>query len=127
MSDSWLLHQRGRVNDSVFTYYPRLHRVRGFVAEHLSEPLSLGDAAKVACLERKYFSQYFRRKVGIGFRQWLARVRVECAIRLMVEHDHSIRELAYKVGFADVRTFERMVKRRAGRTPRDLKNLLKPT
>lgn len=50
-----------------FSYFPRLTRVREYVLRHLHGTVTLADAARVACLEKTYFSSYFRKKVGISF------------------------------------------------------------
>lgn len=95
-------------------YYPRLTRVVQYVAARVGDPLSLAEIAKVACLERKYFSTYFRSKVGMTFTQWLRLVRVKRAMELMRTSDRSIGQVARNAGFRDVRTFERAFKRQAG-------------
>jgi methylphosphotriester-DNA--protein-cysteine methyltransferase len=41
-----------------------------------AEPLSLAQAAGIASLEAKHFSKIFRRKVGIGFKEWTDFVRI---------------------------------------------------
>jgi len=55
--------------------YRRLKRLREYVEQSYSEPISLGKAAGIAALESSYFSSYFRAKVGITFTEWLRQVR----------------------------------------------------
>jgi len=113
-------------NGEVFAYYPRLNRLRQYVEQSYSEPISLGKAAGIAALESSYFSSYFRAKVGITFTEWLRQVRVEKAMKLMKASDFSITEVAYEVGFADLRTFERAFKQYTRRTPREFKKSVAP-
>jgi len=54
-------------NGEVFDYYPRLNRLREYVEQSYSEPISLKKAAGIAALESSYFSFYFHVKVGITF------------------------------------------------------------
>ncbi len=105
----------------VFDYYPRLNRLRQYVEQSYSEPLPLGKAASIAALERSYFSSYCHAKVGITFTEWLHQVRIEKAIELMKARDVSITDIAYEVGFADLRTFERAFKQNTRMTPREFK------
>jgi AraC-like DNA-binding protein len=106
-----------QLNETALMYYPRLRAVREYVHAHLTNHISLADASRVAGLERKYFSAYFRAKVGISFSRWLGTLRIARAKELMRVREGSIPGLAYASGFRDVRTFERTFKRVAGVTP----------
>jgi len=113
-------------NGEVFDYYPRLNRLREYVEQSYSEPISLKKAAGIAALERSYFSSYFRTKVGITFTEWLRQVRITKAMELMKAGDFSITHIAYEVGFGDLRTFERAFKQRTLMTPREFKKSVAP-
>ena len=106
-------------NGEVFDNYPRLNRLREYIEQSYSEPISLGKAAGIAALEKSYFSSYFHAKVGITFTDWLRQVRVEKAMELMKASDFSITEVAYEVGFGDLRTFGRAFKKHTLKTPTD--------
>ncbi len=110
----------------VFEFYPRLNRLREYVEQSYSEPISLGKAASVAALESSYFSTYFRAKVGITFTDWLRQVRIGKAMELMKVGDFSITEIAYEVGFADLTTFGRAFKQHTRMTPREFKKSVAP-
>ena len=113
-------------NGKAFDYYPRLKRLRQYVEQSYSEPISLKNAASVAALESSYFSSYFRAKVGINFTDWLRQVRVKKAMELMKSRDFAITEVAEEVGFRDLRTFERAFKKYTLTTPRELKKSVVP-
>jgi len=108
-------------NGAAFNYYPRLNRLHQYVEQSYSEPISLKKAASVAALESSYFSSYFRAKVGITFTEWLRQVRIRKAMKLMKASDFSITEVAYEVGFGDLRTFERAFKKHTLMTPMEFK------
>jgi AraC-like DNA-binding protein len=110
----------------LFDYYPRLKRLREYIEQNYSEPISLEKAAGIAALESSYFSSYFRAKVGITFTGWLRQIRVKKAMELMKSRDFSITEVAYEVGFADLTTFGRAFKRYALKTPREFKKSVLP-
>ena len=56
-----------RVHHEAFSYYARLSPVLRFVTANVAMPISLATAAKLAGLERKYFSAFFHSKVGATF------------------------------------------------------------
>jgi two-component system response regulator YesN len=104
-------------NDAAFTYYPRLLRVKQYLEASPGERVSLDTAARVACLERKYFSAFFRARVGIGFAQWQRALRIEQATQILRSRDESVTCVAFSTGFHSLRTFERTFKRVVGLTP----------
>ena len=114
------------INRPAFGYYRRLCRVKSYVEQNYSLPITLGDAASVACLERKYFSAFFRDKTGVCFRDWLAHVRVARAAELMRHNNHTITNVAHAAGFGDLRTFERTFKKFKGITPRQFQKAVGP-
>ena len=61
----------------------------------------------MAAMEKTYFSSFFHSKVGITFSNWLQYLRVAQAVKLLETGDYSITEVAFQVGFNDLRTFER--------------------
>lgn len=115
----------GRV--SPFDYYQRLQRLKAYVDLHYADNIGLDEAARIAHLEAKYFSAYFRQKTGLTFRDWLARERVDRAREMMECQDHTVTDIAYAVGFRDLRTFQRSFKRHTGVTPRAYKSAVRPS
>jgi len=116
----------GKMNSRIFNYYPRLERVKRYVDRHFPETVNLSRAAEVAGLEKTYFSRFFHDKTGVCFHAWLSWVRVNHAMEIMKSRDLPIIEIAFAVGFQDLRTFERAVRKCTGTSPRALKNRLRP-
>lgn len=109
-----------------FHYYARLRRLQTYVEKHYDECIRLADAARVAGLEEKYFSAFFRRTTGHTFHKWLIDFRIEKALALFRQENHQVTEVAFSVGFQDLRTFERAFKKRVGMTPREFRKTVRP-
>lgn len=112
--------------ESPFCYYDRLRKVKEYVQKHYSEEITLEKAARIAAMEKSYFSTFFRQKVGITYRKWLQLHRVGKAIEMIKRENASITEVGFSVGFGDLRTFERAFKRWTGLTPRSFKKMISP-
>lgn len=110
-----------QINERAFEYYARLRRVKQYIEDNYPEDISLEKAAQIAGMERKYFSTFFHKKVGICFRYWLMALRIGKAISLMETENHSITQIAFEIGYMDLRTFERAFKRCTGLTPTEFK------
>ncbi len=114
------------LNHAAFVYYPRLSAVADYVKTHLTDRIKLADGAGVVGLERKYFSVYFRSKVGLSFSEWIRVLRVARAKELMEMREASIPRLAFASGFRDVRTFERTFKGLVGVSPATYRASIRP-
>jgi two-component system response regulator YesN len=114
-------------NPDAFRYYYRLERVRQYVETHYSEAIPLELAARLAGTEKKYFSSYFHQKTGICYSRWLTAVRVTKAMDLIKAADMSLTRVAHRVGFRDLRTFQRSFKKLTGVTPRAFKKAVRPS
>jgi len=114
-------------NEAAFTYYQRLDRVRRFVGEHYPERITLAEVAEVAGMEPTAFSDFFRRKTGLCFRDWLAAVRVKKAKELMSENNLPMKEIALQVGYCNLRSFQRVFLRFAGQSPIEYKHSVRPS
>jgi AraC-like DNA-binding protein len=97
----------------------RVARVLRHVVQDLTKRATCAAAARVAGLERAYFSKRFRSVMRMSFTEWSARVRVDEAKRLLRTIDLSITAIGASVGYEDVTTFERVFKRLEGVCPRE--------
>ena len=114
------------INGAAFEYYGRLGKVKQYIDLHFAEDVTLKTAADVACLEEKYFSNFFHAKTGLRFVDFVSYVRVEKAKELIEQHDTSISEVAAVVGYHNRRTFERAFKKWTGITPIEFKAIVRP-
>ena len=116
-----------RINHAAFTYYGRLQKVKQYVDQHFTENITVKMAADVACLEKKYFSNYFHTKTGVRFTDYVSRMRIDHAKKLMESQDTPISEIALVVGYRNLRTFERAFKKNTGITPMQFRDIVKPS
>lgn len=112
---------RRTVDSPAFKYYRNLQRVRSHLTSHLADSLSLGEAAEIAGYERCYFSAYFRRRVNLGFSEWVSGLRVARAAELIATRDCTLSWVSDQVGFANQRAFQRAFKKWTGMTARDFR------
>ena len=87
------------------------------IATHYQEPLSLSDAAALVNLSPSYFSALFTKVMGVNFRDYLNRVRIDEAKRLLRATDYPISQIAISVGFSDQSYFSKVFKRETMLSP----------
>jgi AraC family transcriptional regulator len=99
----------------------RMARAIEFIHEHLDEPFTVADVARVMDLSPFHFSRAFKRAVGEAPHQYVLNQRLEQAHRLIAGSDLSIADVAIQTGFYDQSHFGFHFKRHFGVTPGTLR------
>lgn len=84
---------------------------------YLDPGLTIVDLATECGTNRTHLSRFFNSELGIPFRDYINRCRVEHATRLMAGNDHKIEELALLAGFGSTTTFYRAFAKEKKMTP----------
>jgi len=95
----------------------QLHRVTGYIVEHLAEDIELQMLANLVKLSRSHFSRAFRASTGLAPHQWLVHARINKAKELLLKCDRRLAQIAIDVGFADQAHFTRKFGRTVGESP----------
>jgi two-component system response regulator YesN len=95
-----------------------------FIRKHYSEDLSLNEVAKNVFVSGYYLSHLFREELDITFSDYLNKIRMEAAIKLMKEKNHLIQDIAAMTGFKDAAYFCKAFKKYNGLTPKKYMTLL---
>ena len=100
-----------------FHDHSRQKRVQENTVEFYPEEILSENASRVAAMERRYFSAFFRKKVGITFADWLRQLRIAEAMELLKHTDQSMNEIAAKVGFSRLGSFQSAFRKQTKTTP----------
>lgn len=104
-------------------YVERVNRAIDFILENLDQPLKLEAVAKAACFSPFHFHRIFRSLVGESLNEFVKRVLLERALKLLTQQTWSstrpqtITEIAFASGFASSSDFSRCFKQRYGVPP----------
>lgn len=102
----------------VFVSRPRdLLRAKDLVDAQYSEPLDVGDLARVAGFSRAHFSREFRRAFGESPHSYLLTRRLERAAALLRNTDRSVAEICFAIGLESVGSFTTSFTRTYGMSP----------
>lgn len=93
-------------------------KVLAFCERNFTEPLTLDSVANALFLSKSYISHIFSDKIGMPFRQYINRLRVNAAEQLLREGGCSITDIAAAAGFSGIRTFNRAFHLNTGMSPR---------
>ncbi len=96
---------------------PVIAKARAYIANHLTEELSLVQVAKAVNTSEFYFCKLFRKSTGLTFTDYVSRVRIETVKQLFLNPHKRVSEAAYEAGFQSLSQFNRVFRRIAGESP----------
>jgi len=82
-----------------------------------ADDLSLADLARELGVSKYHLSYRFKKAVGVTFRSYVLRARIERAKGLLQDGRVSVTDVAFMVGFSDLARFDKLFKRHMGLTP----------
>ncbi len=85
-------------------------------SEYMSDISVQGIADRIG-LERTYFSDLFKKKIGLSPKQYLLKIRMEQASVFLSDYGYNVSVTALSVGYSDVYTFSKMFKHYFGVSP----------
>lgn len=92
-----------------------------YIHEHLAEDIALQTLAKLKNLNEGYFTEKFKKEMGITPMKYIAQCRAKKATELLLYTDMPIRDVANAVGIRDVYYFVRFFQKQIGIRPEKYK------
>jgi AraC-like DNA-binding protein len=102
------------VHDETFR---RLCRARDLLASRYHLPVRLDDAAREACLSTFHFHRLYAATFGETPHEFLTRLRVDRARRLLLSGELSVTEVCLEVGYSSLGSFSYKFRSLVGRSP----------
>lgn len=88
-----------------------------YVTENLAGEISLEEAARLVSMSPSAFSRFFKRAAGIGFSDFVRRLRVGRAKRLLATTDRAVARIREECGYDNASNFNRRFLDETGTTP----------
>ncbi|MDP2525068.1 MAG: AraC family transcriptional regulator [Maribacter dokdonensis] len=95
----------------------RLNDVLVYIAEHLNQSLEVQDLAKKYHMSTDHFSRLFLQQFNMRPLKYIQTKRIERAQLLLWTTNHSLEEIAHKIGMENFSYFSRTFKKITGTTP----------
>jgi two-component system response regulator YesN len=93
-----------------------------YVNENFYKGISIQSISQKFYVNPNYISQLFKKAVGSNFIEYLVKLRIDYACRLLKESDYAIQTISEKVGYNDYFYFTRAFKKMTGKTPSEYRN-----
>ena len=102
-------------------YSVAIRKAVDHIHHHYAEDLSLNTVADVVFLNRDYLSRQFKKEVGVNFSEYLMKVRMKQARRLLENSSLRISEVACSIGIMNVSYFSTVFHKTFGCKPNDVR------
>lgn len=99
-----------------------IKKVKEYIENNYNKNITLETAAGIACMNAYYFSSFFKKQTGENFKDFLIKVRMEMALKILLNTNCKVYEIAEQVGFNDSKHFSDTFKKYYGNSPVDYKN-----
>lgn len=117
-AEFWLEALQGGLNEEREDRRSHVHqRALSYIAQNFKEDISMEQTAEYVNLSPHYFSKMFRQHAGETFIDYVTRLRINEAKRLIAEERLSLKGICYEVGYKDPNYFSRVFKKAVGITP----------
>ena len=119
-TESVLLYTFSRIIDTSNTKNNLVNKMIEIIENNFTDTqLSLASIAEELSYNPKYLSQLFKKKVGVGYNEYLTSIRLKFAINLFDMGLDSVKNVAVLSGFSDPLYFSSVFKKATGLAPRE--------
>ncbi|CAH0293286.1 Bifunctional transcriptional activator/DNA repair enzyme AdaA [Peribacillus sp. Bi96] len=94
-----------------------IEQITEWIDKHFSEPLTLNKLADISHGSPYHLQRLFKRVKGISPTEYIQRLRLEKATRLLESSEQPVAEIGLAVGFSSTPYFITLFKKKMGETP----------
>ncbi len=112
-------------NMKLFEEDIKMKKINEFIRENYSRKIMLEEVAELISTSNPSLNRFIKKKTGLTFVNYLNKIRIENASRLLIEKDFNTSEAAYLSGFNNISNFNRIFKQVKKVTPSDFRKKYK--
>lgn len=98
-------------------------KCKEFIDEHFAENISVVQMSEIANMSVSGFSHHFKKIFGLSPGQYLIRLKIGMAQKLLIGTDKSITEIGMELGYDNVSHFNNQFKKFVGASPQNYRKL----
>ena len=96
---------------------PGVLRAIRYAEQHLHTKLRVAELTRVAGYSRSHFQRLFQHHTGLSVHQWVIQARIQRACMMLAVTNHSVKSIAYDVGYSDPYQFSAAFRKAMGMPP----------
>lgn len=103
--------------------YPFITQALDYISKHYTTNLNMAMVANQVSVNYTWFSEKFKEHTGVNFNEYLKRLRLDEAKRLLEKGCYKVYEVSQRSGFGDVKYFMKTFRESTGMTPSEYRRL----
>ncbi|MBW1296236.1 helix-turn-helix domain-containing protein [Aquimarina litoralis] len=111
LSGYQVLASENYLKNSFYFKSNRILKVHEFIMEHYKQDVSLEKCAEMVNMTVSAFCRYFKSETSFTFTNYLNKIRIDFAKKLLINTDMPIKEIAFECGYNSVPYFNRQFKK----------------
>ena len=101
--------------------YPFIEEALEYIKTNFTKNINMAMVANQVSINYTWFSEKFKEHIGMNFNEYIKRLRIDEACRLLQKDCYKVYEVAERSGFGDVKYFMKTFKEATGLTPSEWK------
>ena len=97
--------------------FERLRAGRDYIADNYLDPFNLSDVAQCSNMSPYHFLRAFKKTYGETPNEFLIRIRIEKAKRMLITENFSVSEVCERVGYTSLGSFSSLFFKQVGMAP----------
>lgn len=99
-----------------------IEKAKAYIATCLSEKITLKMISEYVYLSETYFSFLFKKVTGITYIDYIQKLRMQEAKKLLVNSNYKVYKIAEMIGYSDYKYFSVQFKKYVALTPKEYRN-----
>ena len=104
---------------------PVTERIKNYIDYHYREGITSGQLSALFYIEGSYLARKFKARYGLTPTEYIAKVRIDDAKRLLSSTEIAVSSIAINVGYQDPNYFYRVFEKRTGMRPSEYRRKMK--
>jgi AraC-like DNA-binding protein len=100
----------------------QLGKVFEYIERNYGQPITLAEIAALLPVSVSYMQRMFKQATGQSFTEYIQNLRVRKCCELLRQTAMSVKEIAAKAGYRDMKFFHELFRKKTGLTPRAYRN-----
>ncbi len=101
-----------------------VEKSKEYIHQHYSEKITIKQISDEVFLSQNYFSALFRKATGMTYMDYIQKVRMDEAKRLLADPYYKVYEIAQKIGYSEYKYFALQFKKMVGMSPKEYRKNL---
>ena len=101
--------------------YPFIDEALAYIKNNFNKNINMAMVANEVSVNYTWFSEKFKEHIGMNFNEYIKKLRLDEACRLLEKNIYKVYEVAERSGFGDVKYFMKTFKEATGLTPSEWK------